>query len=280
MRHLKIEQKRAKIGVFDFTGCEGCELQLTNKEETLGAFLDAIEVVSFREASSDNGSDYDVALVDGAITRADEVERLEQIRQQSKLLVAMGSCACFGGVTRLKNAYDLDAANREVYGDFPKPTLPAKSLKEVVRVDLEVPGCPVSKGEMERLVQHLVWELPFPSYAYPVCLQCKQRFTVCRFDMGELCLGPITRAGCNAPCPAGGLGCWGCRGPAEAPNYDEFLALTEHRGFGRQQVYERMEFFGGFANVLPVPVTLPEETSDASPSQRRRPSPRPRGRPR
>ena len=41
--------------MFDFTGCEGCELQLTNKEETLGAFLDAVEVVNFREASSDEG---------------------------------------------------------------------------------------------------------------------------------------------------------------------------------------------------------------------------------
>ncbi len=265
MRHLKIEQKRAKIGVFDFTGCEGCELQLTNKEETLGAFLDAVEVVSFREASSDNGADYDVALVDGAITRPDEVARLQEIRQRAKLLVAMGSCACFGGVNRLKNAYDLDEANRAVYGNCPKETLPTRSIKEVVPVDLEVPGCPVSKSELERVVQRLVWDLPLPTYAYPVCLQCKQRYTVCRFDVGELCLGPITRAGCNAPCPAGGLGCWGCRGPADAPNYDEFFALAEQRGFARQQVCQRMEFFGGFAAVLP-PVTGSEEIRDESPS--------------
>ncbi len=262
MKHLNIERKRPKIGVFDFTGCEGCELQLTNKEETLGAFLNAIEVVSFREASSDNGSDYDVALVDGAITRPDEVERLKEIRQRAELLVAMGSCACFGGVNKLKNACDLDEANREVYGNWPKQTMPTQSVKEVVRVDLEVPGCPVSKDEMERVVQHLVWDLPLPSYAYPVCLQCKQRYTVCQFDMGELCLGPITRAGCNAPCPAGGLGCWGCRGPAEAANYDSFLALTGERGFPRRQVYEHMGFFGGFANVLPAPGTVSEESID------------------
>ncbi len=261
MKHLNIERRRPKIGVFDFTGCEGCALQLANKEETLGAFLNAIEVVNFREVSSDNGSDYDVALIDGAITRDDEVERLQEIRQQADLVIALGSCACFGGVNRLKNAHDLAEANREVYGDCPKPTLPTRSVKEVVQVDLEIPGCPVSKDEVERVVQHLVWDLPLPTYAYPVCLQCKQRYTVCRFDLGELCLGPITRAGCNAPCPAGGLGCWGCRGPAEAPNYDEFMALTAARGFSKQLVCERMGFFGGFAQVLPNPANGSRETN-------------------
>jgi sulfhydrogenase subunit delta len=250
MKHLNIERRRPKIGVFDFTGCEGCELQLANKEDSLGAFLSAIEVVSFREVSSDNGSDYTVALIDGAISRPDEVERLKEIRQRAQLLVAMGSCACFGGVNRLKNAYDLDEANREVYGDCPKQTMPTMSVKEVVPVDLEIPGCPVCKAEVERVVQHLVWDLPLPTYAYPLCLQCKQRFTVCRFEFGELCLGPITRAGCNAPCPAGGLGCWGCRGPAEAPNYEEFFALAAERGFDKEIVRERMGFFGGFDHVL------------------------------
>lgn len=250
MKHLNIQQKCPKIAVFDFTGCEGCELQLTNNEETLGAFLSAVEIVSFREASSAVGDDYEVALIDGAISRPDEIERIKAIREQAKILVALGSCACFGGVHRLKNAYDLDEANREVYGDFPKETMPTMAVGEVVPVDLQILGCPPTKDEIERVVQHLVWDLPLPSYAYPVCLQCKQRYTVCRFDMGELCLGPITRAGCNAPCPAGGLGCWGCRGPAEAPNYEEFFALTKEKGFTEQEVKDRLAFFGGFKDLL------------------------------
>jgi coenzyme F420-reducing hydrogenase gamma subunit len=257
MKHLNIEKKRPRIGVFDFTGCEGCQLQLANKEDTLGAFLDAIEVVYFREISSDEGDDYDVAIVDGAITRADEVERLKEIRARAKVLVAMGSCACFGGVNRLKNAYDLDEANREVYGDCPKETMPTMAASEVVPVDLEIPGCPVTKDEMEHVVQHLVWELPLRTCAYPVCLECKQRFIVCRFDVGELCLGPITRAGCAAACPAGGLGCWGCRGPAEAPNYDEFFSLAKEKGYSEREINERLDFFGGFKEVRPKKSPLP-----------------------
>jgi sulfhydrogenase subunit delta len=249
MKYLSIEQNRPRIAVFDFTSCEGCMLQLANKEETLGDFLNAIEIVAFREVSSAVGDDYDIALVEGSVSRADEVERLKEIRRRAKIVVALGSCASFGGVSRMKNAYDLDEANREVYGDQPKPTLPTRAIGEVIQVDLAIPGCPISKDEVERIVQHLVWEIPFQFPVYPVCVQCKQRYTVCRFDQGELCLGPITRAGCNAPCPAGGRGCWGCRGPAASPNYEEFFAVARDKGFDDREVGERLHFFGGFEGV-------------------------------
>jgi coenzyme F420-reducing hydrogenase gamma subunit len=111
---------------------------------------------------------------------------------------------------------------------------------------MEIPGCPVSKVEVERIVQHLVWDVPYHFPAYPVCLECKQRFGVCRFDLGELCLGPVTRAGCDAPCPASGLGCWGCRGISEDANLESFLAITRARGFGEREIHERLGFFGGF----------------------------------
>lgn len=249
MKYLGIEPVRPRVAVFDFSGCEGCELQLANKEETLVDFLSAITVVNFREVSSAAGTDYDIAIVDGAITRYDEVKRLRSIREKAKVLVAMGSCACFGGVTRLKNAYNLEEANREVYGDDPKETLPTRAVKEIVQVDLEIPGCPVSKAEVERVVQHLVWDIPYKFPAFPVCVECKQRFTVCMFEKGALCLGPITLGGCNAPCPAGGLGCWGCRGPAADPNYEEFISLAKERGFSQLEIDERLNFFGGFKVV-------------------------------
>jgi len=251
MKYLGIEPNKPTVAVFDFTGCEGCELQLANKEETLTAFLQAVTVVGFREISSaeDAGDKIDVALIDGAITRDDEVTRLKRIRQRASLVVALGSCACFGGVNRMKNDLDLEAANHEVYGGDPRPTLPTRSISEVVLVDLEIPGCPVSKDEVERIVQHLIWDVPFSPPAYPVCLECKQRFAVCLFETGQLCLGPITHGGCNAPCPVGGLGCLGCRGPAADPNYDAFLAVASERGFQPREVDDRLRFFGGFEDL-------------------------------
>jgi coenzyme F420-reducing hydrogenase gamma subunit len=246
MKYLGIEPNRPRIAVFDFTSCEGCELQLANKEETLAEFLSAIKIVKFREVSTADEGEYDIALIEGAISREDEVERIRDIRARAKVLVAMGSCACFGGVNKLKNAYNLEEANREVYGNDPKPTLPVRPIRDVVAVDMEIPGCPVSKAEVERIVQHVIWDVPYKFPAYPVCLECKQRYTVCCFEHGRLCLGSITKGGCDAPCPAGGLGCWGCRGPAADPNIEEFFSLAKERGFGDREISERMNFFGAF----------------------------------
>jgi coenzyme F420-reducing hydrogenase gamma subunit len=249
MKYLGIKPEVPRIAVFDFTSCEGCELQLANKEETLPDFLAALQIVEFREVSSAKGDDYAIALIEGAITRPDEVERLTKIREKAAVLVALGSCACFGGVNRMKNAFSMEDVNREVYGKDAKETMPTRSVKEVVPVDLEIPGCPVSKLEVERIVQHLVWQVPFKFPVYPVCVECKQRSTVCGFEKGQICMGPITRAGCNAPCPAGGLGCWGCRGPAQEANYTEYFQIARDRGFSAREIEERLHFFGGFEEV-------------------------------
>jgi len=249
MNYLHIELERPRVAVFDFTDCEGCELQLVNKEDTLVPFLRSIELVNFREAMSETSDTYDIALIEGAISRSDEVERLLQIRARARVLVAFGSCACFGGVNRMKNELSAEEANRIVYGAVSKETLPVRAVKDVVPVDFSIPGCPVNKVEIERIVQHVALGVPFAFEPYPVCVECKQRFTTCLMDLGQLCLGSITRAGCQAPCPAGGLGCWGCRGPAEAANVTEFFALTKERGFAPREVGERLNFFGGFGDA-------------------------------
>lgn len=249
MKYLGIEPKRPRVAVFDFTGCEGCQLQLANEEETLADFFSAIKIVNFREISSVAEEEYDIALVEGAISRNDEVERLRAIRAKAGVLVALGCCACHGGVNMLKNACDPVAMNREVYGDQPKETMPVRPLRDIVTIDLEIPGCPVSKPEVERIVQHLIWDIPYRFPAYPVCLECKQHYTVCLFEKGQLCLGPITMGGCEAPCPAGGLGCWGCRGPSADTNYAEFFELARSRGFSEREISERLNFFGAFTEI-------------------------------
>lgn len=249
MRYLGIEPTRPRVGVFDFTGCEGCELQLANREETLLAFLTAVEIVEFRELTSSTGDGCDIAFVDGSVSRPDEVDRLERIRARSRVLVALGSCACFGGVSRLKNACGLEHANRLVYGDRPRDTMAVRPIRDVVPVDLEIPGCPVSKDEVERIVQHLVFDVPYSFPVYPVCLDCRQRLTACLMDLGRLCLGSVTRGGCDAPCPAGGLGCWGCRGPAADANLEQLVADASRRGFSDAEITERLELFGGFEGL-------------------------------
>ena len=250
MKYLGMKIRKPRLAVFDFTCCEGCELQLTNKEETLVDFLSLVEIVNFREASSDRSDDYDIALIEGAISRKDEVSRLKKIRKNAAILVAFGTCACYGGVNQIKNRFPLKDIVEEVYGRHDVETSEVRKISEVVKVDLEIPGCPVSKKEVEKIIVDLVTGADTKLPKIPVCFECKQNLNVCVMDQGQICLGPITRAGCQAPCPTGKTACLGCRGPAPEANYTSFKQIVKVRGFSDFDVKERLEFYGAFNGVM------------------------------
>ncbi len=254
MKYLGIELPKPKVGVFGFTGCEGCQLQLSNNEENLKGLFSLIEVVDFRLISSEKLGPYDIAFVEGSITTDHEAEALKAIRVQAKLLIAMGACACLGGVNHLRERFDLDEAMSEVYGKHKIASGKVRRLADIVPVDIELPGCPISKTEFEWLLRQLIMgsEPKFPRY--PVCVECKQRLNTCVMDMGILCLGPITRAGCNAICPRNHAGCWGCRGPVEEANYESLAEILREHGFSEEHIAERVSFFNAFAGAPFLPM--------------------------
>ncbi|NEX13004.1 MAG: NADH:ubiquinone oxidoreductase [Prosthecochloris sp.] len=249
MQHLGFSHSKLKIGSFDFTCCEGCQLQLANRESSLVEFLDLLDIRNFREISSERHDDYDIALVEGSISREDEVQRLKAIRNQAKVLIAYGSCACFGGINSLKNSFTTEQCVREVYGDSHVDTLPVRRISDVVNVDFSIPGCPVSKEEVEHIIVSIATGAMVSLPKYPVCVECKQQLNTCLFDLGEICLGPITRAGCKAVCPTGKTACLGCRGPAEDLNGASFLQLVADRGLSMDELDEKLRFYNCFEDL-------------------------------
>ncbi|MDP2157881.1 MAG: NADH:ubiquinone oxidoreductase, partial [Nitrospirota bacterium] len=187
---LGIPVAKPRVAFFDLSYCEGFQLQILNNEATLLDFLSLVQIVNFREAMTEKSDDYDIAFVEGSVTRKDEVERLKNIRQNAKVLVALGSCACFGGVNQLKNRFDLAWVKREVYGNSPIDTDNAQPLEDFVPIDLRIYGCPVRKEEVEKIVTNLVINKEIHHPRYPVCMECKANENICLFDLGEPCLGP------------------------------------------------------------------------------------------
>ena len=245
--YLGVPAPPPKVAFYELTSCEGCQLQLFNDEERLFDFLALFEPVNFREAMDRRDEDYKIAFVEGSVTRADEVDLLKKIRARAEILVAFGSCACFGGVNQLKNRFaNPDWAKRQVYGDFHIESEAARPLEAVVPVDLHIYGCPVRKEEVERLVGDLVLGKTPNIPRYPVCMDCKAQGNLCLFELGEVCLGPVTRAGCQAWCPSGRMSCWGCRGPSEPANMAELAEVARRFEIAPERLLDRLECFGGF----------------------------------
>jgi coenzyme F420-reducing hydrogenase gamma subunit len=246
---LGLKFERPRVGFFDLTSCEGCQLQIVNNEGSLLDFLNLVEVVSFREAMTEHSDNYDIAFVEGSITRSDEVSRVQAIRSRAKVLIAFGSCAAFGGVNQIRNRFsDLAEVVRSVYGEHPVETSTVRAVGEVVPVDLTILGCPVRKEEVEKIVLNVVLGKTVSLPRYPVCMECKARENVCLVELGEPCIGPVTRAGCDAWCPSNRCGCWGCRGPADDPNVELMIRVLTERGISPDAIRDRLECFGGFAS--------------------------------
>lgn len=212
--HAPAGLRKPRIAVFSLTGCEGCALSILELEDELLNVLRAVEVVNFREGMSERAWEIDVGFVDGAVSTPHDEEQVRRLRECCATLVAIGACACLGGVNTLKHRYPVDEVRRQVYGGHALlfPTTDARPISAVVNVDYELPGCPLVREEFLRFLKCVIAGRPFRLPTYPVCVECKRRGTPCLYERGEICLGPVTRAGCDAICPYYGARCDACRG--------------------------------------------------------------------
>jgi sulfhydrogenase subunit delta len=237
------------VAFFDFACCEGCQLQIANLEEDIIGVLNLVDIVEFREVITGKADSYDIAFIEGSITRKVDEEKIKDIRSRTGLIVSYGQCAVTGGINRLKNNWaSLDAVKQEVYGasaNMPHlDTYPTKGVDEVVKVDLIIPGCPINRNEFLRIVKELaLGKMPrIPDY--PVCVECKMRENICLYDYGMLCLGPVARAGCEAICPSNGVVCEACRGTVPNPNKHAMHEVLKKYNCTVEQIVGKINLFG------------------------------------
>jgi len=240
---------KPKVAFFDFACCEGCQLQIANLEEDVIGLANLVDVVEFREVLTGTAPEYDIAFIEGSITRKIDEERIIDIRNRSKLLVAFGQCAVSGGINRLKNNREsLDQVKKEVYGDsYNMPhldTYATKGVDEVVKVDFHIPGCPIDKTEFLNVVKAIALGKAPSIPNYPVCIECKLKENECIFDLGGVCLGPLARAGCGAICPSNGVACDACRGTVDNPNKNAMHEILEKYNYTVDEIKRKINLFG------------------------------------
>ena len=239
---------KPSVGIFGLTGCAGDQLVILNCEDQLLDLVSLIDIRDFLMASSENDGTcpLDVALVEGAVLSTRDAEKLRAIRERAKILVALGTCAVWGGVAAMDRDADRRKLLEEVYGErgLSYDSTPAQALHEIVKVDLNITGCPIEKDHFLAAIANLLnGDVPlYPEY--PVCTECRMLENNCLLiERGELCCGPITAAGCKARCPNLRVPCVGCRGPVGDANPSSLLAAFEEKGFDRHAIAVRLRAF-------------------------------------
>lgn len=226
-------KRKPKLAVWKFASCDGCQLSLLDCEDQLLNIANVFEIAYFLEGFRKViKGPYDISLIEGSITTPHDEERIHQIRQNSKLIIAIGACATAGGIQALRNFKNVDEFTKLIYAspDYIETLNKSTPISDHIQVDFELRGCPINKYQLlEVMTAYLKGRRPnLPTYS--VCIECKKRGNICLMVANKTpCLGPVTQAGCGAICPSYNRPCYGCFGPKETPNTSSLAAWWKNR---------------------------------------------------
>lgn len=266
------QTEKLKIGMYWAASCGGCDISLLEIGPHILELIQIADVAfwpcaadfKYKDVANYPDGYMDVCFFNGAIRTSEQEEIARLLRKKSKSLISYGECAVDGGIPALANLKTVEGIFDASYhnnpstinpdGVEPKPISECEygeleipvfydqvlRLKDVVKVDYEIPGCP---PQAER-----VWEaigavtggvVPLNNDAVKVacfdksvCDECPLEKRLekikefkrphearpepdwCLLEQGFICMGPATRSGCGALCIKGGLPCRGCYGPS------------------------------------------------------------------
>lgn len=165
---------KLKLALYWAASCGGCDVAVLDINEKILDLAELADIVLWPIAmdfkyhhveAMDDGS-IDVCLFNGSVRNTEQEKIAKLLRQKSKVMVAFGSCACFGGIPALANFFNRDLAFERAYVEAPTnanaervfPQTLTKvaegelelpefwdtvlALDQVVAVEYYVPGCP------------------------------------------------------------------------------------------------------------------------------------------
>lgn len=109
---------KPSVGIYGLTGCAGDQLAIINCEDELLDIAGALNIKFFPMAMSANDEDcpLDIVFVEGAVVQPEDEQMLKKLRERAGLLVAIGTCAAWGGVQAMKNEVAREKLKEAVYG--------------------------------------------------------------------------------------------------------------------------------------------------------------------
>jgi F420-non-reducing hydrogenase small subunit len=230
-----------------FAICGGCEVTILDIGEPLLDVLKQVQIVHMPvlmdhklygqtgERKEMEIPEAEVGLIAGGIRNEEHKKLAQEMRKKCKTLIALGSCACFGGIPALANQYITAEVLEKVYrgsitteaNGLPNEQIPpltdrVYAVSEVVKIDMSLPGCPTTPEMVAGALTALLEGKPYTVSGKSVCDECPTRREKkavatlkrrlegpdfvpgkplsdmrCLMEQGFLCLGPATRGGCG-----------------------------------------------------------------------------------
>ena len=222
--------------IISLTSCSGC-ISTFISLDIFPQFLERTKIIHFPFIlDGEKIEDCDIALVEGCISEDSEIGLLKEVRKHAKKVYALGTCAAFGGILSLSNSRKI------------------KPISTYIEIDGIIPGCPPPSKIFGNLLIRIIENKDTSLSEKVLCSSCPLRGNMvgnldtkiikinpnpdeivlgeenldCFLKKGILCLGPVTREGCESKCIKVGLPCEGCMGPVSkdfTSNIINFLSL-------------------------------------------------------
>lgn len=202
-----------------------------------------------------------VGLYEGMARTEEDVHLLKIMRDKCQVLIAFGSCSCFGGIPGMANFYDIEECyevkfrNNKTFsgGEVPSENLPGIEPvvvpnSDIVDFDIFLPGCPPTPSLILTAVTALLEGKPIELPPHTVCHYCDREkkdtpieeilrpFSGhadpdrCLLEQGYICMGSATWGLCEGQCVNKGTTCRGCFGPPPPITQDHGAAAISMLG--------------------------------------------------
>ncbi len=197
------------------SSCGGCEISVLEVHEAILDVAEFFDIVfwpvaldfKYHHVEAMADGEVLVCLFNGAVRTEEQKYIAELLRRKSQVMVAHGSCACWGGIPALANVANRDEVFARAYFESPSTdnpdrvvpqtrtrvpegelTLPAffdtvYALDQVVPVEYYMPGCPPVAEQTLAVVQAVMsGDLPPPGSVVgagekTVCEECPREKT-------------------------------------------------------------------------------------------------------
>ena len=174
--------KTPRVVVVGLASCFGCQLQITNAEAHLMEMLGQIDLRYWQLTSSDPmPEDFDVAVIEGAITTEEAEATVRQVRERAATVITVGACATTAGIPGMAAAGFIERP-AQVYEHVPAACgemIAPRPVQAVIDVDFEVRTCPVDTLDFVDVLQlsliHIYEQRPIPASPRSVCCEGLRR---------------------------------------------------------------------------------------------------------